>query len=434
MYSQKSNTVLEALLEGDNMTKKTQIAVTEEGKIDFSDIKADIFKRVKGQKLNLVDGKSFIQNLVKSAVEALLDAEMEYHLSEEQAEDELESKNTRNGKSKKSVRSEYGELEITTPRDRQGTFEPQIIKKYQRDFIGFSDKIISLYARGMSTREISEHLKEIYGVEVSAEFISQTTAKIQEEVTEWQRRPLEKVYTIVYMDCIRCKVKDDNAASIQNKAIYLAYGITMEGTYDVLGIWVSNNEGAKFWMSVLNEIRSRGVEDILIACVDGLTGFPDAINSIYPDTDVQLCAVHMVRNSVKYIPYKDMKDFCNDLKGLYGSINEAAAEDALKALKDKWQDKYSAAIRIWEINWDKIINLYKYPTELRTMVYTTNTIEGLNRQLRKNIKNRGVFPNDDSLIRLLYLNIKKILAKKVARRNWSMVRNQLAVLYPDRVG
>lgn len=412
------------------MTKKAQISVMESGEVDFSGLKSDIFSHMKGGKANLLDGKSFIRNLVKNAVEALLEAEMEYHLTEEQTE----AHNTRNGKSSKRIRSDYGEMEIVTPRDRQGTFEPQIVKKYQRDFVGFSDKIISLYTRGMTTREISEHLEEIYGVEVSAEYISRATLKVQEEVTLWQNRTLEKVYSILYMDCIRCNVKDDNAAAVQNKAIYLAYGITMEGSHDVLGIWVSNNEGAKFWMSILNEIRSRGVEDILIACVDGLTGFPDAINSIYPKTDVQLCAVHMVRNSVKYVSYKDLKEFCTDLKCIYGAVSAKAAGEALETLKDKWSTKYAAAITQWEDNWDKILLLFKYPTELRTMVYTTNAIEGLNRQLRKNIKNRGVFPNEESLIRLLYLNIKKILGKKTTKRNWCMVRNQLAVLYPDRIG
>lgn len=411
-------------------TKSLQSEQREnESKLDLSGFKKQLFEAARAKGAKGFDGQAIVRELMKNALETLLEAEMAVHLDAETTSE----RNYRNGKTSKTIKSELGEVEIETPRDRNATFEPQIVKKHQRDFTGFTDKIISLYTRGMTTRDIAEHLKEIYGVEVSAQYISQATAAVKDEVENWQKRPLEKMYAILYMDCLRCKVKDNDSAMVQNKAVYIALGVTIEGKYDVLGLWISPNEGSKFWMQVLTDIKARGVEDILISCVDGLTGFPDAIEAVYPQTEVQLCVVHQIRNSTKYLTWKDMKAFCADLKKIYGAPDEATARLGLENLKNVWGSRYGAAIASWENNWDKITAFFRYPVELRSMIYTTNTIESVNRQIRKNTKNRGVFPNDDSLLKLIYLNIQKILEKKTSRRAWSQVRNQLAILFPERV-
>lgn len=379
-----------------------------------------------------VGGQAFAQQLMQTTLEALLEAEMEEHLGYPKHSPEgKRSGNSRNGRVTKRVRGDFGEVDIDTPRDRNGSFDPQIVKKGQNELNGFTDKIISLYARGMTTREIEAHLREMYNVDVSASFVSRAVDKVTQEVTEWQNRSLEQLYTVVYMDGMRIKVRDDG--TIKNKVVYICLGVNVEGYQEVLGLWMAENEGAHFWLSVLNDLRSRGVEDILIACVDGLTGFPDAIESVFPNTDVQLCIVHQIRNSTKFVPWKDRKSFCRDLKTVYGAPTVSAAKDALEKLEETWGDKYPGSVASWKNHWDRLTAFFKYPPELRTIIYTTNSIEALNSQLRKNSKNRKVFPNDNAVYKLLFLNIKNITKKWRHRQKWDIVVNQLAIIFKDRL-
>lgn len=379
-----------------------------------------------------VGGNEFVRQLTKSALEALLQVEMEEHLGyDKHAPEGRNSGNSRNGHSSKQVKTDYGRLEIKTPRDRNGSFEPQIVKKRQKEVQGFSDKIISLYARGMTTREIEEHLKEWYEIDISPAFISRVTEKVQEEAIQWQSRTLEKLYTVVYMDGIRYNVRDEGR--IKKKVVYIALGVPISGKQEVLGLWIAENEGAHFWMNVCNELKNRGVEDILIACVDGLTGFPEAIEAVFPQADVQLCIVHQIRNSTKFIAEKDRKAFCKDLKTIYAATTIDAAEQALNEVDEKWGGKYPASLQSWKKNWDRLTAFFKYPVELRKIVYTTNSIESLHSQLRKNTKNRKLFPNDEALLKLLYLNIRNITKKWKFRQYWDIVVNQLAILYPERI-
>lgn len=381
-----------------------------------------------------VGGPDFVKELTKMTLEALLEAEINEHLGYKKHDPVGHgSGNSRNGRNSKKVRADIGEIEISVPRDRNSSFEPQAVKKRDKNVSGFADKIVSLYARGLTTREISEHLAEMYDIEVSHAFISQATEEVRAKVEEWQNRPLEPIYPILYMDCIRCKIRDEELGRVLNKAVYLALGITLEGVYEVLGLWIERNEGAAFWMSILSDLKARGVENILIACVDGLTGFPEAIEASYPQADIQLCVVHQIRNTIKFVPWKDRKALCRDLKPVYTAPTIAAAETAMDAFEAAWGKKYPTAVASWRRNWDKLTTFYGYPVELRTMIYTTNTIEALNRQLRKNSKNRGVFPDDMSLKKLLYLNIENLRKKWRPRKGWSLILNQLSVLFPDKI-
>ena len=340
--------------------------------------------------------------------------------------------NSRNGKSAKTIKGEFGTLPIEVPRDRDSSFAPVIIPKGQTRFAGFDDKIISLYARGMTTREIQGHLEEIYGVEVSPTLISTVIDAVTDEVKTWQNRPLEALYPIVYLDAIRVKVRD--AGHVINKAIYLAIGITLDGIKEVLGMWVAENEGAKFWLQVVTELRNRGVQDIFIACVDGLKGFPEAIETVFPRTQVQLCLVHMVRNSLKYVSWKQRKEVAADLKAIYQAPTDEQAEMNLTAFETKWDESHPSIGQSWRRNWDRLIPFLAYSPEIRKVIYTTNAIESINMSLRKVTKNRGSFPNDESMLKLLYLALNNIAKKwTMPIRDWKAALNRFSILFGDRM-
>jgi transposase-like protein len=322
------------------------------------------------------------------------------------------SGNSRNGKTRKKVIGKNGALDLEIPRDRNGDFTPQIIKKRQKRLDGFDDKIISMYARGMTTREIQAHLQEIYEVEVSPDLISTVTNAVIEEVRDWQNRPLSAVYPIMYLDCLFVKIRDEG--HVKNKAVYLAIAINMEGKKELLGRWIEQTEGAKFWLKVVNELKTRGVEDILIACVDGLKGFPEAIETVYPQAEIQLCIVHMVRNSLKYVGHKEKKEVAQALKTVYGSATAEEAKENLDIFEDRYGDKYSAIVKSWRRNWERLTTFMAYPPDIRKVIYTTNTIESLNMTLRKVIKNRASFPSDESASKLLFLALRN------ASKKWTM--------------
>ena len=349
--------------------------------------------------------------LTKVMVEAALSVELDDHLGYRKHE-QSSSGNSRNGVTRKTVRTEDGQFELDTPRDRQGDFEPRLVKKHQTRFTSMDDKILFLYAQGMTTREIVETFKEMYGADVSASLISKVTDAVIEQVVEWQSRPLDAVYPIVYLDCIVVKIRQDK--HVINKAVYLALGVNMEGHKELLGLWLSENEGAKFWLSVLTELQNRGVKDILIACVDGLKGFPDAINAVFPETQIQLCIFHMVRNSVKYVPWKDYKAVTAELKQIYQSVTEEEALLALNQFAEHWDDKYPQISKSWRTHWHNLNTLFNYPADIRKVIYTTNAIESLNSVIRKAIKKRKLFPTDDSAKKVIYLAIQN------ASKKWTM--------------
>ena len=362
-----------------------------------------------------------------------LEAEMDTHLGYKKHSNEGDgSGNSRNGYSEKTVITGDGEAQIKVPRDRNGEFEPEIVKKHERRLPLFNEQIISLYSRGMTTRDIQSHLKEIYDVDVSPELISNVTDAVHEDVRSWRTRPLESMYPIVYLDAVRVNSRESGKSV--NKALYIALAITMEGRKDVLGFYLSDTEGAKFWMNVLTDLRNRGVQDILIACMDGLTGFPDAVRAVFPQTRIQLCIVHMVRNSTKYVSYKDLKAVCRDLKRIYSAPSE---DEALLALDDfgaAWDSKYPMIRRSWESHWNDLNEFFQYPAEIRRVIYTTNAIESLNYSLRKVTKNRSAFPDDDSIYKIMYLAIGKASQKWTQPiRNWGLALNQFSIVFADRV-
>jgi len=377
------------------------------------------------------DLNNFSQILTKITVEAALNVELDDHLGYSKHEPSS-SENSRNGSTRKTLRTEDGQFEIDTPRDRNGSFEPQLVKKQQTRFTSMDDKILSLYAKGMSTREIVETFREMYGADVSASLISKVTDSVIEKVVEWQSRPLEPVYPIIYLDCLVVKIRQDK--QVINKAIYLALGVTLEGHKELLGMWISENEGAKFWLNVLTELQNRGLNDVLIACVDGLKGFPEAINAVYPQAQIQLCIVHMVRNSMKYVPWKDYKAIAYDLKLIYQSITE---EEALKALDDfseRWDNKYPQISRSWRGHWENLNTLFIYPQDIRKAIYTTNAIESLNSVIRKAIKKRKLFPTDDSAKKVIYLAIENAAKKwTMPIRNWKTALNRFMIEFEDRL-
>jgi putative transposase len=381
----------------------------------------------------LIGKNGLLKQLTKSILERALQAEMTVHLGHEK-HGAIANKggNARNGKSAKTIKGEFGKLPIEIPRDRSGSFEPVIIAKGQTRFAGFDDKIISLYARGMTTREIQGHLEDIYGVDVSPTLISTVTDAVADEVKIWQNRHLDAIYPIVYMDAIRVKVRDNG--HVMNKAVYLAIGITMEGVKEVLGMWVAENEGAKFWLQVVTELRNRGIQDIFIACVDGLKGFPEAIETVFPQTQVQLCIVHMVRNSLKYVSWKQRKEIASDLKAIYQSPTAEQAEMELTAFEEKWDATHQSISQSWRRNWERITPFFAYSPEIRKVIYTTNAIESLNMSLRKVTKNRGSFPNDASMFKLLYLALNNIAKKwTMPIRDWKAALNRFAILFGDRI-
>jgi putative transposase len=374
-----------------------------------------------------------LQQLTKAVVERALQGELTHHLGYEKHDPAgANSGNSRNGKSKKTICGKRGQIEIDVPRDRASEFEPQLIKKGQTRFDGFDDKIISMYARGMTCREIKSHLQEIYGVEVSPDFVSTVTDSVIDEVRAWQSRPLDAVYPILYLDALQVKIKDQGRVS--NKAIYLAIGVNMSGTKEVLGMWASENEGAKFWLSIITELKNRGVKDIFIACVDGLKGFPEAIETIYPQTQVQLCLVHLMRFSLAYVSFKERKSVAADLKVIYRAATAEEAEQQLAAFAQKWDARYPSISKSWRANWARVIPMFGFPDDIRRAVYTTNAIESLNMSLRKVIKTRASFPNDDAAFKLLYLALRNIAKKwTMPIPHWSQAMQAFAIIFEGRV-
>jgi len=381
---------------------------------------------------DLIGEHGLLKQLTKLLVEKALEAEMADHLGHGKNEPvENPAGNTRNGKSKKTLKGEFGELPIEIPRDRHGTFEPQLIPKHQTRWTGFDDKILSLYARGMTVREIQSHLEEMYGTEVSPTLISSVTDAVIDEVKAWQSRPLDALYPIVYLDCIHVKVRD---GSVRVKAVYLAIGINMSGEKEVMGLWIAQTEGAKFWLQVVTELKNRGVQDIFIACVDGLKGFPEAIEAVYPHAAVQLCIVHMVRNSLNYVSWKMRAEVAADLKRIYTCATADEAEQMLGEFEDKWDDAYLPISQSWRRNWARIIPFFDYPPEIRKVIYTTNAIESVNMSLRKITKNRGSFPSDEALLKLFFLALRNISKKwTMPIRDWKAALTRFTIQFEDRM-
>lgn len=381
---------------------------------------------------DLMGKNGLLQRLVGPMVERLLEAELEEKLGyEPHSRAEKKSPNRRNGKTIKTLQTSYGPVEVSTPRDRDGEFEPQLVKKGQRSISSFDDKIISMYAKGMTTRDIQAHISELYGAEISPTSISNITEKVLLTASEWQSRPLQEVYSIVFLDAIHYKIKEDGR--IITKAAYTCLGIDLEGKKEVLGIWIGESEGAKFWLRVCAELNNRGVKDILIACIDGLKGFPEAIKTVFPDTEIQLCIIHMIRNSIKYVPHKHVKEFIRDLKAIYKASSEEQGRIELKALREKWEEKYPFAVKPWITHWDNIKPFFQFPEPLRKMIYTTNAVEALHRQFRKVTKNRSVFPSDESLTKLLFLAIQDVSKKWNSIWNWRVILGSLLSVYGSRV-
>jgi len=381
---------------------------------------------------DLIGENGLLKQLTKLLVEKALDVEMAHHLGHDKNESVINpAGNTRNGKSRKTLKGDFGELPIEVPRDRHSTFEPQIIPKHQTRWAGFDEKILSLYARGMTVREIQSHLEEIYGAEVSPSLISSVTDAVAEEVKTWQARPLDSIYPIVYLDCIHVKIRE---GAVRVKAVYLAIGVTMSGEKEVLGLWLSQTEGAKFWLQVVTELRNRGVQDIFIACVDGLKGFPEAIEAVFPKTTVQLCIVHMVRHSLNYVSWKRRPEVAADLKRIYQSATAEEAELRLGEFEAKWDDEYLPIGQSWRRNWPRLIPFFDYPPEIRKVIYTTNAIESVNMSLRKLTKNRGSFPSDDALLKLFYLALKNISQKwTMPIRDWKAALNRFTIEFGERI-
>ena len=383
---------------------------------DYSDLRS-VFKEMVGE-------------VLENGLEAELDDELGYSKYDYRNK---ETENSRNGYSRKSVKTSAGSVEIAVPRDRNGEFEPQIIKKNETSLAGdIEEKILSMYAKGMTTNDISGHIEDIYGFEVSDSLVSRITDKILPVVKEWQQRPLENIYAVVFMDAIHYNVRSEGR--IVKKAVYIAIGINMDGKKEVLGMYVGENESAKYWLSILNGLKNRGVEDILIACIDGLTGFPEAIAAVYPKTEIQQCIIHQIRNSTKYVSYKDIKALMADLKKVYGAVDEETALFELEQFSAKWDAKYPKISQSWQARWAELSTYFKYPQSVRTLIYTTNSIENFNRQLRKVTKSKAVFPNDDALLKMLYLAQVDITKKWTGRRrDWGEIHSQLEVFFADRL-
>jgi putative transposase len=382
---------------------------------------------------DLIGENGLLKQLTKKLVERALQAEMAEHLG--YAKHEMVANpagNTRNGKSKKTLKGDFGEMPIEIPRDRHGSFEPQIVTKHQTRWAGFDDKILSLYARGMTVREIQSHLEEMYGAEVSPTLISSVTDAVMDEAKAWQARPLDALYPIVYLDCIHVKTRD--AGAVRAKAVYLALGINMAGEKELLGLWIAQTEGAKFWLQVVTELKNRGVQDIFIACVDGLKGFPEAIEAVYPKTAVQLCLVHMVRHSLNYVSWKLRKVVAADLKTIYAAATVDEAKIRLQEFDDKWGSDYPTIVKSWRSNWPRITPFFDYPPEIRRIIYTTNAIESVNMSLRKITKNRGSFPSDDALLKLFYLALANISKKwTMPLRDWKGALTRFTIQFEERM-
>jgi len=380
------------------------------------------------------DAQNALKELFAETLQEMLEAEMDTHLGYEKHEVKAKmTPNSRNGKSKKNVVSEYGEQEIAVPRDRLGEFEPLVVQKHQRNVTGIEDQIIALYAKGVSTREIQDHLQNLYSIEVSPTLISNVTNRIVPFIKEWQNRPLQSVYAVVFMDAIHFKVKQDGA--IVNKAAYMVIGIDLDGNKDVLGMWIGENETSKFWLNVLNDLKNRGVQDILIICVDNLSGFSEAIAACYPKTEIQKCIIHQIRNSTRYVSYKDLKKVTADLKPIYKAATEDGALLELDRFEEIWGAKYPLIVRSWRNNWSELSTFFKYPPEIRKLIYTTNMIESYHRQLRKVTKGKSIFPTDEALLKMLYLATMDVTRKWTGRvQNWGQMLLQFSVFFPERIG
>lgn len=378
--------------------------------------------------------KEMFKEVLQQVMECELSDELGYEKSQRESNPDCGnvSKNYRNGYSQKTVKTQLGEVELKIPRDRNGEYEPKIIGKYNRNADGMEEKILSLYACGMSQRDIAEQIKNLYDVEISPELVSKISEKIMPEVAAWQNRPLDSVYPFVFMDAIHYKVKENH--QYITKAAYVVLGITLDGNKDILGIWIGENESSKFWLNVLNELKTRGVKDVFLFCVDGLAGFREAIGAVYPDAHIQRCVIHQIRSSTRYVSYKDIKQLMADLKTVYQAITEDEAMNNLIRFKEKWGKSYPSCVKSWEDNWDILSTFYAYPPDIRRIIYTTNIIEGLNRQFRQITKNKPSFTNDDSLRKMLYLASKKIVERWTQRcRNWDLVLSQLDIMFEGRI-
>lgn len=397
-----------------------------------------------GDSAELLGPDGLLSELTKNVLERALDAELTDHVGYERGDPAGRgSGNSRNGTSAKTVHTDVGSVRLDVPRDRNGTFAPQIVPKGATRLQGFNDRIIALYARGMTVRDVQAHLEEIYGVEVSPDLISKVTGEVLDELREWQNRPLERVYAAIYLDAIRCKVRHEGM--VKNKAAYIAIGIDADGAKDVLGLWIDTTEGAKFWLKVCNELKTRGVDDVIFVCCDGLTGLPDAIEAVWPDALVQTCVVHLVRASLRFVSYKDRKKVAAALKEVYRAPNEDAALQALERLEQAWDARYPAVGTTWRATWERFTPMLAFPPEIRRVLYTTNLIESLNYQLRKITRNRGHFPSDEALLKLLYLGVRNHLTRRQSSRNirggpprpqtngWKEALNQFEVLWPGRL-
>ena len=401
--------------------------------LDIPDI--DLSKELKKCKSmeDLVGKDGLMQRLFGNIIQQFLEAEMEDHLGREKYErSDSESRNYRNGYSSKNVKTSFGEVEVEVPRDRKAEFEPKIVKKYETVCNELDKKVIGLYARGMSVDDIKSEIDELYGVDISPAMISKITDKVMETAVAWQNRALEPVYPIVYMDAVHFKVRDEHR--IVNKAAYICMALDIKGYKDILGIWIGEQEGAKFWLSVCNDLKNRGVKDIILACMDGLKGLPEAIRAVFPDVNIQSCIIHQIRNSIKYVASKDSKAFMKDLKQVYQAINEEVATSALQALEATWGGKYPIVIQSWNTNWENLSTYFDFPPEIRKIIYTTNALEGFNRQLRKFTKVRTSFPTDDSLRKSLYLATEQIMRKWTSpSQNWSGTLAQLSIMFEERL-
>ena len=381
---------------------------------------------------NMQDVQKLLKSLFKGTIEQMLEAEMEEHLGYEKHSSAGDgSGNSRNGYNKKTLQTEFGQTELQVPRDRNGEFNPKVIAKYQTKTDDLENRIIAMYAKGMSNRDIEDHLRDIYGIEASASLITRITDKIMPAVAEWQTRPLDSMYPIVFLDGIMFKVRKDG--KVVNKCVYSVLGINMEGKKDILGIWIAENESASFWLSVCNELKNRGVQDILIACRDNLSGFSSAIETVFPKTEQQLCVIHQIRNSTKYLAYKDLKPVMADLKMVYGAPTMDDAEYRMEEFDEKWGKKYPQIIKSWKANWAELTTYFKYPEEVRRLIYTTNAVEGFHRMLRKYTKTKTIYPTDDAVKKSVYLSIQEITKKwGLPVRDWGIIIGQLMIFFEDR--
>ena len=380
----------------------------------------------------IIGENGLLKQLTKALLERALQAEMTSHLGYEKHNPAgHNSGNSRNGATRKKLKGDFGEIELETPRDRNGSFEPKMVAKGQTRFNGFDDKIVSMYARGMTTRDIQGHLEEIYGVEVSPALISEVTEAVMDEVKAWQSRPLDAVYPVVYMDALYVKVRENG--QVHNRAMHVAIAIRMDGCKEVLGLWSTATEGAKFWLQVLNDLKNRGVQDIFIACVDGLKGFPEAVEAVFPRAQVQLCIVHLVRASMQYVSWKQRKQVAADLRLIYTAPTADAAADMLEKFADKWDRTHPAISQVWRRNWPRITPFFAFAPDIRKVIYTTNAVESLNMTLRKVIKTRASFPNEEAATKLLYLALLNVAKKWNAVQNWREALNQFQIMWPERM-